>query len=170
MLYHLTWNTRRRPHQDSHLGQKAILSKTRTKFSAPSCARFWVRTEPSAPSSTSRHRVCASTVRPALLARSVHLDSPRSPSFSNGLLVASHGAHIAVLVPRAGRHLPQDSNKMLGAILNNTPGSDRTLGAIIRERALKENKKTALIFIVHRRRDPSIHPANGDSPAARDSH
>ena len=81
-------------------------------------------------------------------------------------MFASHGAHIAVLIPRARRHLRRDSNKMLYAILNKTPGSDRTIGASLSEeqktrhascvpgpRALNENRKTALNFIVHRRRD-----------------
>ena len=34
VLYRLTWNTRRWPHHDSRLGQKAIVNMTRTKLSA----------------------------------------------------------------------------------------------------------------------------------------
>ena len=82
--------------------------------------------------------------------------------------------------PRTGRHPPQDSNKILGAINGKTPGSDRALGAILSEeenrfdahllclpnpgapsgaRRRKKKKKTFLTIMksVHRRRHTSIH-------------
>ena len=66
-----------RPHQDSRLGHKANLSKKRKnsrRHPLPD-SRFG---QNSWRHSASLHRVCASTVRPALLAISGHLDSPRS--------------------------------------------------------------------------------------------
>ena len=64
VLCHFKWNSRRRPHQDSRLGQKAIPGKTRTNISAPCSARLPDRTELTAPPSSAeknklnKHLVC----------------------------------------------------------------------------------------------------------------
>ena len=142
----LKWNTRRRPHQDSRLGQNAILGKSQTKISASSSARFPVFGQN--PLRHPQHYFAKFVHRLShlhRLSRSGHLDTPRSRLGSRFLCLSGEelGGSINVclawrtaptssrLPPRAERHLPKDSNKVLDAILSKDPESDRALGAIL---------------------------------------